>query len=244
MNALSPVSPLSAVAAAWQADVVTVELPRHARAAHDARTAARSALTRWAATASQSEDVLLVVSELVTNAVQHARPPIVLTLSRLVGDKVWIAVTDAGPAPRPADDAAKRPPDQCGRGMAIVSALARVCGACLQTGLTTSWAEIGEAEPASRTTDATAADPEPGNEYHVTYEIQTSQDDARGVATVLEQAPTARAAGYQAADALMDHGWTITGHIATEAHTDSAAWFDPAPAAPQPAIDRRHLDRP
>ncbi len=46
-----------------------------------------------------TESVLLVVSELVTNAIEHALPPVVLRLHRdRAGDQVWVGVTDGGPA--------------------------------------------------------------------------------------------------------------------------------------------------
>ncbi|MFK4865695.1 hypothetical protein ACI3K4_10755 [Streptomyces sp. CSMPJR101] len=47
-----------------------------------------------------TESVPLVMSELVTNAIEHALPPVVLRLHRdRAGDQVWVGVTDvADPA--------------------------------------------------------------------------------------------------------------------------------------------------
>src|SRR5690242_12551251 len=63
------------------------------------RTAA--VLADWSVCPHLVEDALLVVSELVTNALLHARPPAVLRLSWVQGEggrALRIEVTDAGPA--------------------------------------------------------------------------------------------------------------------------------------------------
>jgi hypothetical protein len=89
--------------------------PSHARAWVSART---PQLRR-----DTAEDALLIVSELVTNAVRHGRPDIVLDL-HLRGDRIRIEVRDDSPrlpllpADRPAID---RP---TGRGLLIVAATA------------------------------------------------------------------------------------------------------------------------
>jgi anti-sigma regulatory factor (Ser/Thr protein kinase) len=66
------------------------------------------------------DDVLLVVSELVTNAVRHAPGPLILELSLLSGG-IGIGVRDSSPSlPR------LRAPDRTGgRGWPIVESLAR-----------------------------------------------------------------------------------------------------------------------
>ncbi|SHN09487.1 ATP-binding protein [Actinacidiphila paucisporea] len=66
------------------------------------------------------DDVLLVVSELVTNAVRHAPGPLTLTVCLLPGG-IGITVRDTGPG-RPYT----RTPDRTGgRGWPIVQSLAR-----------------------------------------------------------------------------------------------------------------------
>jgi anti-sigma regulatory factor (Ser/Thr protein kinase) len=86
-------------------------IPRARRAA--------AAFLRHHAPAVRHDDVLLVVSELVTNAVRHASGPFVLKLGLLPGG-VGITVRDTSPSlPHP------RPPDRTGgRGWPIVLRLA------------------------------------------------------------------------------------------------------------------------
>ncbi|MFD8029066.1 ATP-binding protein, partial [Streptomyces sp. NPDC059717] len=57
-------------------------LPHSPRAVSTVRRRAEAILTRWNLPAGAAEDVLLVISELLTNAVVHAFPPAALRLSR------------------------------------------------------------------------------------------------------------------------------------------------------------------
>ncbi|MGW5695556.1 ATP-binding protein [Streptomyces asiaticus] len=64
-----------------------------------------------------ADDALLVVSELITNAVVHALPPASLCLSRQGGRAacaVRIEVTDAGPALPPHHGRSPRLPEETG----------------------------------------------------------------------------------------------------------------------------------
>ncbi|MFP1625186.1 ATP-binding protein [Streptomyces sp. 5K101] len=83
-------------------------------------------LTDWRVPAEVAEDVLLLASELLTNAITHALPPATLRMSQVLVDglkAVRIEVTDSGPA-APADPAAAGlDPDEHGRGIEIVMAL-------------------------------------------------------------------------------------------------------------------------
>jgi anti-sigma regulatory factor (Ser/Thr protein kinase) len=109
--------------------------PSHARAWVSART---PELPRDAA-----EDALLIVSELVTNAVRHGRPDVVLHL-QVLGDRVRIEVRDGSerlpliPADRPPVD---RP---TGRGLLIVAATASDWGISRLPGRPgkSVWAEV------------------------------------------------------------------------------------------------------
>ncbi|MGW1893243.1 ATP-binding protein [Streptomyces sp. NPDC002004] len=122
-------------------------LPHTPGAVPAVRRRIRSVLAQWDLAPHIAEDALLVVSELVTNAVVHAAPLAVLRLSwvRLHGKRALrIAVTDGGPvvpvaqrAGRCADHAAEN-----GRGILIVTALADRCGLRVHAGGITRWADL------------------------------------------------------------------------------------------------------
>ena len=87
------------------------------------------------------DEVVLVVSELVTNAVLHALPPAALSLA-YVGSashrRLRVEVRDQGAA-----EAASEPAeDEHGRGCDIVIALAAACGAYEDASGAVRWAEL------------------------------------------------------------------------------------------------------
>jgi anti-sigma regulatory factor (Ser/Thr protein kinase) len=112
-----------------------LQAPSHARAWVSART---RQLPR-----NVLEDAQLMVSELVTNAVRHGRPDVVLTLE-LLADRIRIAVYDGSdhlpvvPHGQPSVD---RP---TGRGLLIVAATASDWGVIRHEDRTgkTVWAEL------------------------------------------------------------------------------------------------------
>ncbi|MGC9541856.1 ATP-binding protein [Streptomyces sp. UG1] len=121
-------------------------LPHAPGAVSAARRHIRAILTDWKLAADIAEDVLLVVSELLTNAIVHALPPATLRLSRSRADRcgaVRVEVTDMGPAtppglptPPPLD------PDEHGRGLDIVTTLSTRCGVRVHSEGTSRWAEL------------------------------------------------------------------------------------------------------
>ncbi|GHE12739.1 ATP-binding protein [Streptomyces alanosinicus] len=109
------------------------------------RRSVAAALADWNVSSEIVEDTLLVVSELVTNAIIHARPPAVLRLTWVPGDGIRtlrVEVTDAGPALPPAGCRAGIDPDEHGRGETIVHALATRHGIRIHPGGVTRWADL------------------------------------------------------------------------------------------------------
>lgn len=103
---------------------VQIDLPPDTTAAREARAAAKKVLPRWRLTALL-DPVLLVVSELVGNAVRHGRPPVEMRL-RKSGDGVRVDVHDddsSAPEAR-----AVGAGEESGRGLLLVDAFAAESG--------------------------------------------------------------------------------------------------------------------
>ena len=86
-----------------------------------------------------SDDVALVVSEMVTNAVRHAEPPVSLEVEA-TDDEIVVAVRDGspdGPSPREVSE-----DEEGGRGMMLVQNLAAEHGVRRQPPGKTVWARI------------------------------------------------------------------------------------------------------
>ncbi|MDT0458914.1 ATP-binding protein [Streptomyces sp. DSM 41527] len=97
-------------------------LPAQGACVRRARSFAAALLAWWALPADAQDTAVLIVSELTTSAAQHGRSDMTLRLT-LNWDMLHIAVADHGdpgpPTPLPPDD-----PDEHGRGLCIVHALA------------------------------------------------------------------------------------------------------------------------
>lgn len=120
-------------------------LPPVAGAVSAARRRARALLADWNVCPTIVEDSLLVVSELLTNAIVHALPPAVLRLSWNRRDGLGtlrVEVTDGGPALPGGHLAAGCDPDEHGRGEGIVHALADRHGIRIHGGGVTRWADL------------------------------------------------------------------------------------------------------
>jgi anti-sigma regulatory factor (Ser/Thr protein kinase) len=90
-----------------------------------------------------NDGIVLAVSELLTNAVDHGGGPVMNLLLAAADDRIHIEVTDAGGTPespilQPADD----PDEEHGRGLNIVAALSASWGVTEDPGSTTVWADM------------------------------------------------------------------------------------------------------
>lgn len=105
-----------------------VELPDDKAAARQARTAVRETFSRWGLDVLV-DDAVLAVSELVTNAFKHGRPPVALRLCQRDG-RVQIDVSDTRPMTVSVEWPAvvSQDSDQSGRGRGIVQAVSDHCG--------------------------------------------------------------------------------------------------------------------
>lgn len=119
-------------------DVRQLALPHHPEAAGRARDWVRSALDDWGLE-HLTDDAVVVVSELVGNAVTHAATECEVSVSRGDGS-VRIEVSDRGPGtpePQPHDDLAEG-----GRGLVLIGVLSSAWGVEDVPGGKRVWAEI------------------------------------------------------------------------------------------------------
>ncbi|MCW2743856.1 MAG: putative sensor protein, partial [Mycobacterium sp.] len=97
------------------------EIAAERSAVSDAREFVSATLASWSVAADTTDDVVLMVSELVTNAVIYGRPPIELRLRRTT-EQLVVEVYDAGTfLPRRLRPTLQ---DEHGRGLQLVSLLA------------------------------------------------------------------------------------------------------------------------
>ncbi|MFG2120173.1 ATP-binding protein [Streptomyces sp. NPDC048710] len=112
------------------------------------RRRVRAVLADWDVSPEIVDDALLMVSELVTNAIVHALPPARLRLSWVQSDDrrtLRVEVTDTGPALLGGRSRVGIDPDEHGRGEAIVHALATRHGIRVDAGGVTRWADLAAA---------------------------------------------------------------------------------------------------
>ncbi|MGW9438106.1 ATP-binding protein [Streptomyces sp. NPDC055607] len=123
--------------AAW-----TVE--HSARAVGRTRHEVRARLREWGVGEDAVDGAVLVVSELVTNAVEHAFPPVLLTVRHAPGGScLRVSVHDGGPSSTPGTRSRDHAPEERGRGTSIVEFIASDRGECHDDdGLCLRWADI------------------------------------------------------------------------------------------------------
>ncbi|MER7304725.1 ATP-binding protein [Streptomyces griseoluteus] len=132
------------------------ELAAHPGSPAQARRLARTRLAGWSVCADTCESAVLVVSELVTNAVVHtASSRVVCELADHDG-LVRIAVRDEGCAPGEPHPAQQRPDEEHGRGLLLVAALCRAWGAQEYGPGLLVWAELDRGPAADGHSDAPA----------------------------------------------------------------------------------------
>lgn len=101
-------------------------LPGAPSSVREARAYVRAALTSWCVPVAVVDDLLIIISELATNAVEHTTSTRIRIVVVLTVTAAQVAVIDQGPRrpirPRPT------PADESGRGLSIVEALAERWG--------------------------------------------------------------------------------------------------------------------
>ncbi|MFF9620328.1 SpoIIE family protein phosphatase [Streptomyces griseosporeus] len=151
-------------------------LPGGSLAPGTARDLVRAALREWAElgppgarhlTDRLVEDAILVVSELVTNAVVHAGTDVGLLCRLEPAGHVVVEVSDQHPARAPRDDATA-PADRAvpaydlpeyGRGLRLVATLAESWGITYRRGAKTVWARLPADDPRTADDPRIAGDP-------------------------------------------------------------------------------------
>lgn len=120
----------------------------------------RARLTGWSICADTCDTAVLVISELVTNAIVHTASSRVVCELHDHDDTVRIAVQDEGCAPDEPHPSPQRPEEEHGRGLLLVEALCQAWGAQEHGSGLLVWAELPRRTDVAWTDDARdAAEP-------------------------------------------------------------------------------------
>jgi serine/threonine-protein kinase RsbW len=119
------------------------DLPACRASAADARRRTLDWLTRHLVGQEPAEAAVLVISELVTNAVVHSASSVISCTLRLGGGLLYIEVTDQGASERQIAVREAAADDVSGRGLLLVSALSKAWGvtSAVPCGITV-WAAV------------------------------------------------------------------------------------------------------
>lgn len=126
-------------------DDTWIDLVDHAGAASAARVAVTEVCWRWHLP-ELVDTATLLVTELVTNAVRHAQPPIALRITRPQHGLLHVAVADHGLHP-PKPDLHPDTTTPGGRGLFLVDSLATRWGHRFDGQGKTVWFELARDEP-------------------------------------------------------------------------------------------------
>jgi anti-sigma regulatory factor (Ser/Thr protein kinase) len=107
--------------------LLDLQLVHGPTAARTARRVVNTILTRQGLAPDDIDDALLVVSELITNAVTHARPPVTLHV-RLCSAARTLTVSVADGGACPTGGATARAAHEHGRGRKVIAAIAAAMG--------------------------------------------------------------------------------------------------------------------
>ncbi|MFJ6485955.1 MULTISPECIES: ATP-binding protein [unclassified Streptomyces] len=143
----SPTAPRQPITRTRANTPCTWRLPHCPESAGTARRIATTVLHAWNVDDDTIDHALLVVSELVTNALEHALPPVVLHLHRAEDDNTLrIEVDDGGPTHNEGAWTVSCAPEEHGRGVAIITLLASAHGTRILAHTITYWAILPTAK--------------------------------------------------------------------------------------------------
>lgn len=123
----------------------TVSVPHEAASASRVRHRLAADLRECGLDEDAVRDAVLLGTELVGNAVRHARSlpdGTVRVTWQIVDGRVWLAVTDGGSGSRSPQQVAAAPDAVDGRGLSIVDSLAAVWGVAATEGATQVWVAL------------------------------------------------------------------------------------------------------
>ncbi|MFF4485181.1 SpoIIE family protein phosphatase [Streptomyces sp. NPDC001544] len=163
---VSRASDVPAHGTAAERTAVRATLPSSPLAAGSARTLLRVALAEWtglglAPSPQLADDAVVVVSELVTNAVVHAGTDVELTCRLEESGALVVEVCDHHPSRALRQDGTEAPYEtpEYGRGLRLVATLAEAWGVTYRTGAKTVWARLpAEGNPGAEEPEAYAGE--------------------------------------------------------------------------------------